>query len=272
MLSAGALSLGAEQWGADTVLQLGAALAAEIGGLALCRLCRFTALAESLLHLLHIRGGEHIAAALAGLIGQLVVDGDDVLQQQDGHHHQFIAEADRNGPQDDDQQTIAAHPDAVAGPVVVLGAEEHEHAEDDNGGGGEDVQGLKDLFHHQVLEVAGIVEELAKGAQLFPLLLRDHIDEGQDSGDEGQDTGDNEHGGRHHNSLSFLYVISSIYRETGLLSRQKRPAARAAGCFVFSVDQLLSSGRGRRYSWAFSSPFRTRRAPWARASSSSSPG
>ena len=113
---------------------------------------------------------------------------------------------------------------------------------------------------------------LAKGAQLFPLLLRDHIDEGQDSGDEGQDTGDNEHGGRHHNSLSFLYVISSIYRETGLLSRQKRPAARAAGCFVFSVDQLLSSGRGRRYSWAFSSPFRTRRAPWARASSSSSPG
>ena len=79
--------LGGGAVGADTVLQLCAALAAEIGGLALCRLCRFTALAEGLLHLLHIRGGEHIAAAVAGLIGQLVVDGDDVLQQQDGHHH-----------------------------------------------------------------------------------------------------------------------------------------------------------------------------------------
>ena len=151
MLSAGALSLGGGAVGADAVFQLGTALAAEVGGGlclgGLCRsLCRLTALAESLLHLLHIRGGKHVPAALAGLIGQLVVDGDDVLQQQDGHHHQFIAEADRNGPQDDDQQTIAAHPDAVAGPVVVLGAEEHEHAEDDNGGGGEDVQGLKRSF------------------------------------------------------------------------------------------------------------------------------
>ena len=35
---------------------------------------------------------------------------------------------------------------------------------------------------------------------------------------------------------------------------------------------LLSSGRGRRYSCAFSSPLSTRRAPCASASSSSSPG
>ena len=97
--------LGGGAVGADTVLSLAPHWLQKLAGLALCRLCRslcrlcrFTALAESLLHLLHIRGGEHIAAALAGLIGQLVVDGDDVLQQQDGHHHQFIAEADRNGP------------------------------------------------------------------------------------------------------------------------------------------------------------------------------
>lgn len=238
MLSAGALSLGAEQWGQTPFSSLAPHWPQKLaGGLCLgglCRsLCRFTALAESLLHLLHIRGGEHIAAALAGLIGQLVVDGDDVLQQQDGHHHQFIAEADRNGPQDDDQQTIAAHPDAVAGPVVVLGAEEHEHAEDDNGGGGEDVQGLKDLFHHQVLEVAGIVEELAEGAQLLPLLLRDHIDEGQDSGDEGQDTGDNEHGGRHHDfSLLFICDILNISGNRAIV-KAKTSRGESRGTFRF---------------------------------------
>ena len=77
--------------------------------------------------------------------------------------------------------------------------------------------GLKDLFHHQVLEVAGIVEELAKGAQLLPLLLQDHIDEGQDSGDEARTPAIMSMVVGIMISLSFLYVISSIYRETGLL-------------------------------------------------------
>lgn len=44
------------------------------------------------------------------------------------------------------------------------------------------------------------------------------------------------------------------------------------GTVLLFLFYLLSSGRGRRYSCAFSSPFSTRRAPCASASSSSSPG
>lgn len=187
--------------GADAVDQLCAADAAVgVPGRGLLR--RRGGLA-ALAELLHVRNGKHIAAGRAGLVRQLAVDGDDVLQQQDGHHHQLIAETDGDRPQNDDQQAVAAHPDTAVSPVIVLRAEKHENAEEDHSRRGENVQRLKDLLHHQVFEVAGVVQELAEGAHLLPPFLGDDVDKGQDGGDKSQNSGDDKHGAGKHGNFSF---------------------------------------------------------------------
>ena len=133
----------------------------------------------------HIRGEEHIRAARAGLVGQLSVDGDHVFQQQDDHHHQLIAEPDQDRPEEDEQQARAAGP-VCAAPVAVFHVKQQEHAVEYNEGRGENVKPLEDLLHQQEFEGAGVVEEFAESAQLFPALFGDDEDKGQHCGCDGQ--------------------------------------------------------------------------------------
>lgn len=119
--------------GAYAVFQLSTAVRAESGSrtdrrllnrlLRLVSRLRFLrlllALTGSCLQLLHIGNGKYIIVAVAGLIGKLVVDGNDILHQQNDHHHHFISKTDDNGTKDNVQQPDAAHPCVAARPIFL---------------------------------------------------------------------------------------------------------------------------------------------------------
>ncbi len=86
---------------------------------AYCGLCRCLTLPGSVLQLLHIGNAEHIPARTAGLAGELVVDGDNILHQQNDHHHHFISKTDDNGAKDNVQQPDATHPCVTARPIFL---------------------------------------------------------------------------------------------------------------------------------------------------------
>ena len=68
--------------------------------------------------------------------------------------------------------------------------QKHEETEDDHVGRKENVQSLQDLLHDQVLEIEGIVQELAKSIELLTTFFRDDKHIGQNRGNDGQNTAD----------------------------------------------------------------------------------
>lgn len=172
------------------------ALAAEFGygcalrdlGLRVLRLCCLRP--KLLAQVTHVGGHENaVLLFVSVLAAELIVDGDYVFQQQDCHHQQFIHQSDHNGSEDHGQDAVDAQPVAIA-KVVFRRGKEHEEAQNDHICREENVQSLQNLLYDQVLEIAGIVEELAESIELFAAFFGDDKHIGQNCGDDSQNSAD----------------------------------------------------------------------------------
>ena len=145
---------------------------------------------ELLAQIAHVGGRENaVLLLLFVLIAELIVDGDYVLQHQHRHHQQFIHQPNHNGPENHNQDAVATQPVAIA-KEVLGGGKEHEEAQDNHIRREEDVQRLKDFFHNQILEIAGIMEEFAKSIELFPAVFGYNKHIGQNRGNHSQNSAD----------------------------------------------------------------------------------
>lgn len=172
------------------------ALAAELGygcalrdlGLRVLRLCCLRP--KLLAQVAHVGGHENaVLLFVSVLAAELIVDGDYVFQQQDCHHQQFIHQSDHNGSEDHGQDAVDAQPVAIA-KVVFRRGKEHEEAQNDHICREENVQSLQNFLYDQVLEIAGIVEELAESIELFAAFFGDDKHIGQNCGDDSQNSAD----------------------------------------------------------------------------------
>ena len=74
--------------------------------------------------------------------------------------------------------------------VVLRRGKEHEEAQNDHICREENVQSLQNFLYDQVLEIAGIMEELAESIELFTAFFGDDKHIGQNCGDDSQNSAD----------------------------------------------------------------------------------
>ena len=90
-----------------------------------------------------------------------------MLEKQNRHHQKLIDQTDRDGHDDRQGQT---YPE-----VVNQGIKTHKNSKNRQ----ENVECLQDFLNQQIVEIAGIMEKLAKGIQFLTPVLRHDEDKSQ---------------------------------------------------------------------------------------------
>ena len=90
-----------------------------------------------------------------------------MLEKQNRHHQKLIDQTDRDGHDDRQGQT---YPE-----VVNQGIKTHKNSKNRQ----ENVECLQDFLNQQIVEIAGIMEKLAKGTQFLTPVLRHDEDKSQ---------------------------------------------------------------------------------------------
>lgn len=133
-----------------------------------------------------------------------------------------IHKPDHNGTQNHNHDSVAAQPVADATEVLRCG-KKHEETEDDHVGRKENVQSLQDLLHDQVLEMEGIVQELAKSIEILTTVFGDDKHIGQNRGNDGQNTADD---AERAELLEYVSNIHGVSFFSVIVKGDRHPQAR----------------------------------------------